>query len=85
MFFLNYLLLGVTVSVFMASVMIVVYDMFVVGPRQSLADGIVASAAEGAIDPVERRRLPWRTTVALLVLAWIPVFVGLSMFGISRL
>jgi hypothetical protein len=84
MLLLNYLLLGLTVSVFMASVVIVVYDLFVIGLSRSLADGVVASAAEVAVDPVEPR-LPWRTTVALLVLAWIPIFVGLSIFGISRL
>jgi hypothetical protein len=85
MLLLNCLLLGVTVSVFMASVVIVVYDLFVVGFCRSLAEVEVDSAPEGVADPVDLRPLRWRTTLALLVLAWIPILVGLSIFGMSRL
>jgi len=71
---LTYLLLTGASGIFVAASTIVVHDVFVLAraPRH------MAQNIAGLAPP---KFLRWRTTAALLIVAWVPLLLGLTMVG----
>ena len=71
---ITYSLLAGAGGVFAVASAIVAHDVFVM-VRPS------CHVAEGTLGTMLSKGLPWRTTAALLVVAWGPLLLGLTMAG----
>ena len=67
----KYLLLSIAVVMFLAAAAIVIYDLFIAAKYRR-------AQAQGDTTASEPEPLRWRTTAALVVLAWAPLLMGLS-------